>query len=71
MTRTEIVQNKIEELENNDLVVGYVLFDNGIWRELSLVEDLENVIALGILTIEEYEENGYDLEGLIAVWVEL
>lgn len=75
MTKYEMVMQKIEELENNDTVVGAIKLDDGtvVTMEEMIIPDkyYNRAIALGTVSVEEYEENGYELDGLEYTWVEL
>ena len=75
MNKYETVMRGIEELENNDIVVGAIRLDDG--TEISMEEMLieremfERTIALGTVSVSEYEENGYELDGLEYTWMML
>lgn len=75
MTKYETVIQKIEELENNDTVVGAIKLDDGTvvtMEEMIIPDEYYNrTIALGTVSIEEYDENGYELDGLEYTWIEL
>lgn len=75
MRKYEMVMQKIEELENNDTVVGAIRLDDGteLCMEEVLIEEetFERTVALGTVSVHEYEENGYELDGLEYIWVQL
>lgn len=75
MKRYEMVMSKIEEFENNDTVVGAIRLDDGtvVSMEEVLIEEetFERAVALGTVSVEEYEENGYECDGLEYTWVAL
>lgn len=65
--RVEMVMNKIEELENNDIVVCGVRFANGttaMMEEIMDDEEYAEVVAIATVSLEAYEANGYDVDGL-------
>lgn len=66
---------KIEELEYNDTVVCAIQLDNGtvLCMDEMLMDKtvLSRTIALGTVSIEEYEENGYECDGLDYIWIKL
>jgi len=75
MIKYETVMQKIEELENDDTVVGAIRLDDGteVSMEEMLIEEemFERTVALGTVSVDEYEENGYELDGLEYTWVQL
>lgn len=68
MTRTEMM---INELENNGKVIGNVKFADGTIESIEMVEDLEQVVAIEAIELDAYEQNGYDVEGLVGQWMEV
>lgn len=65
--KIEMVMNKIEELENNDIVVCGVRFANGttvMMEEIVDDEEYAEVVAIATVSLEAYEANGYDVDGL-------
>lgn len=67
MNKIEMVMNKIEELENNDIVVCGVRFANGttaMMEEIVDDEEYAEVVAIATVPLEAYETNGYDIDGL-------
>lgn len=75
MTKYKMVMQKIEEFERNDIVVGAIRLDDGteLCMEEVLIEEVtfNRVVALGTVSVDEYEENGYELDGLEYKWVQL
>ena len=70
MTKYEMVNNKIEELEAN-FVIANVRLENGTIESIEAIEELESIVAFEVVTVDAYEENGFDVEGLEGEWVEL
>ena len=62
--------NKIEELENNGYVVVDVRLADGRQMSIEEYEEDVEVVAVTVVTADEYEANGYDVEGLQAKEVE-
>lgn len=60
------VEMRIEELENNGYVVVTLMMANGgqIDIEMYNEENYDGVVGATVVTVEAYEENGYDVEGL-------
>ena len=62
MTNNEAMA-RIDELENEGFVIVNVMFENkkvGI----EMTEDLTGATGFEVVTVEQFEENGYDVEGL-------
>lgn len=71
MNRIEMVNNKIEELENNDMVIVNVIANGeAVSIEMATEEELAIATGLEVVTVEAYEENGYDVEGLATETIE-
>ena len=68
MKRTEKVMEMINDLEDNGNVVISVVVDNFI-VSIEEVKDYENVTHIGVVGLDEYEENGFDYEGLSTNWI--
>lgn len=65
------VEMMIEELENNNKVVGNVKFADGTVRSVEMCDDLDDVVAIEAIDLEQYEANGYDVDGLQGTWMEV
>lgn len=65
------VERIIENLEENGSVVVNVRMASGEELSFEMVEDLEDVVALEVVALEDYEENGYEAEGLESYWYEV
>ena len=71
MTRYEMVNSKIEELEAKDFVIANVRLEDGTIESIEAIEELEKVVALEVVTLDAYEDNNFDVEGLEGEWIEL
>lgn len=71
----QMIMDKIEELENDDTVVGAIRLDDGTvlcMEEVLIEEEMFNrTVALGTVSVKEYEDNGYELDGLEYTWIRL
>jgi len=65
------MENKIEKLEDEGLVVKAVKYLDGSVEAYEMVEDMEGVVAVEVVTLEAYEANGYEADGLAGEWVEV
>lgn len=62
MTRAE---EMMEVLENEGYVIVSAEYVDGIKVEIEYVDDdMADVVAFEVVTLEDYENNGYDVEGL-------
>lgn len=63
---TNTVEMRIEELENNGCVVVTLMMANGGQIDIEMYdeENYDGVVGVTVVTVEAYEENGYDVEGL-------
>lgn len=75
MTKYEMVANRIEELENNDIVVAAIRLDDNTMLSMEEIliekEIFDRAIALGTVSVDVYEENGYECDGLEYTWIKL
>ena len=66
------VEQKIESFENDGMVIKSVKTVDG---EVYLFEDyeydLDLVVEVEVVDLQDYEENGFDVEGLYAKWIVL
>lgn len=62
MTNNEAMV-RIEELENEGFVIVNVMFENEK-VDVEMTEDLTGATGFEVVTVEQFEENGYDAEGL-------
>lgn len=62
MTNNEAMV-RIEELENEGFVIVNVMFENEK-VDVEMTEDLTGATGFEVVTVEQFEENGYDVEGL-------
>lgn len=71
MTNTELLECKIEELENNGYVIVSLVLNNGTEKDITscLEEDENKATAVNVVTVEEYENNGYKIDGLLTTTV--
>lgn len=65
------VEMMIEELENNNKVVGNVKFVDGTVQSIEMCDELDDVVAIEAIDLEQYEANGYDVDGLQGTWMEV
>ena len=65
------VEMMIEELENNNKVVGNVKFADGTVQSIEMCDELDDVVAIEAIDLEQYEANGYDVDGLRGTWMEV
>lgn len=65
------VEMMIEELENNGKVIGNVKYEDGRIESIEMADDLDGVVALEVIELVDYENNGYDVEGLTGTWMEV
>jgi len=61
----------IEELENNGKVIKNVKYANGDICNIEMTDSFENIVALEVVDLDEYEANGYDTDGLNGEWINL
>lgn len=73
MNRVEMVNNKIEAMENEGFVVVAVKLVDGEIVEIEMMDDMvaENTVAFGVVDVEAYEANDYEVEGLELTWTTL
>lgn len=61
----------VEMLENNGMVIKNVKFADGTVMDIEEVEGLEGAVAFEVVSLEEFENNGYDVEGCSTKWVDV
>lgn len=63
MTRAEL---RVEELENNGIVVVQAIYKDGTKKYMDEIwDDLgDDIIGFETLTVKDFEENGCDIVGL-------
>ena len=70
--RNYTVEQKIESFENDGMVIKSVKAVDG---EIYLFEDyeydLDLIVEVEVVDLQDYEENGFDVEGLDAKWIVL
>lgn len=60
-----MLENRIEKLENNGWVIVNLVLANGEKVNFEMSDGTEeNVVAFEVVSVEDYEENGYEVEGL-------
>lgn len=67
-----MTEQQIENLENNGKVIKNVKTANGnicLFEEFE--QDIENIIAIEVVGLQDYEENGFDCCDLQGEWVTL
>ena len=68
------VINQIVELENNDTVVVAMKLEDGTIKYMEEITDgvdYQMAIELATVSVEEYEANGYEADGLELTWLQL
>lgn len=65
------VEARIEELENNGMVIVNLVLADGSKVNVEMSDGSEEVVAFEVVTVDEYEENGYDVDGLEIQVVEM
>lgn len=71
MKNVEMVIERIEELEESNVIVNVKINGEVVSFEMVEEDNMANIEAFEVATVEAYEENGYETEGLVGEWVEL
>lgn len=67
---TEYRANEMmEQLEDNGKVIKSVKFEDGSIVDIEMVDSLEGAVAFEVVALEDYEANGYDVDGCATNWV--
>lgn len=61
---------RIEELENDGYVVVNLITVDGQVVAIEMSDGTEEVVAFEVVTVDEYEANGYEVEGLETTTIE-
>lgn len=71
--KNEKVMEMIFDLEDNEMVVTHVVINNIKFSivEIEEVEKCEEITHIGVVRLEDYKENGFDIEGLETIWIEV
>ena len=60
-----MLENRIENLENSGWVIVNLVLANGTKVNFEMSDGTEeNVVAFEVVQITDYEDNGYEVEGL-------
>ena len=60
-----MLENRIENLENRGWVIVNLVLANGTKVNFEMSDGTEeNVVAFEVVQITDYEDNGYEVEGL-------
>ena len=60
-----MLENRIEKIENSGWVIVNLVLDNGEKVNFEMSDGTEeNVVAFEVVSVSDYEENGYEVEGL-------
>ena len=66
------VEQKIESFENDGMVIKSVkTVDGKVYLLEDYEYDLDLVVEIEVVDLQDYEENGFDVEGLDAKWIVL
>jgi len=65
------VEMMIEEFENNNKVIGNVKLADGTVQSIEMCYSLNNIVAIEVIDLEQYEANGYNVDGLVGQWMEV
>lgn len=55
---------RIEELENNGMVIVNLVLADGSKVDVEMSDGSEDVVAFEVVTVEQYEGNGFEVDGL-------
>lgn len=59
----------VDALENAGKVVKSVTFEDGTVMDFEMVDgNEEEIISVEVVSVSDYEANGYDVEGLKGEW---
>ena len=60
-----MLENRIEKIENSGWVIVNLVLANGEKVNFEMSDGTEeNVVAFEVVSVSDYEENGYEVEGL-------
>lgn len=60
-----MLENRIERIENSGWVIVNLVLANGEKVNFEMSDGTEeNVVAFEVVSVSDYEENGYEVEGL-------
>ena len=60
-----MLENRIEKIENSGWVIVNLILTNGEKANFEMSDGTEeNVVAFEVVSVSDYEENGYEVEGL-------
>lgn len=60
-----MLENRIEKIENSGWIIANLVLANGEKVNFEMSDGTEeNVVALEVVSVSNYEENGYEVEGL-------
>lgn len=60
-----MLENRIEKIENSGWVIVNLVLANGMKVNFEMSDGTEeNVVAFEVVSVSDYEENGYEVEGL-------
>lgn len=60
-----MLENRIEKIENSGWVIVNLVLTNGEKVNFEMSDGTEeNVVAFEVVSVSDYEENGYEVEGL-------
>ena len=59
-----MLENRIEKIENSGWVIVNLVLANGEKVNFEMSDGTEDVVAFEVVHISQYEENGYEVEGL-------
>ena len=60
----QMVEARIEELENNGMVIVNLVLADGSKVDMEMSDGSEDVAAFEVVAVDVYEENSYDVDGL-------
>ena len=59
----------IDSMENQGYVVKSVMFEDGTVMDFEMVDgNEEEIVSVEVVSVSDYEANGYDVEGLEGEW---
>ena len=59
-----MLENRIEKIENSGWVIVNLVLADGTKVNFEMSDGTEDVVAFEVVHISQYEENGYEVEGL-------
>lgn len=60
-----MLENRIEKIENSGWVIVNLVLADGTKVNIEMSDGTEeNVVAFEVVSVSDYEENGYEVEGL-------